>query len=112
MANAPRATSTVLSTATLPNVIVSNPAKARNIGRMPHDRRHTGVRKKTNGIPAIMISTYPRNQRELGSLTPNGASKSTRHAGHFGKKAKISEETEDDSTEVSAVGLADRATIP
>jgi hypothetical protein len=82
--------------------MTNSPAIARNIGRRPQDRRQTGVRKKTSGIPASMTKTYARNQRDPGSFMPRGANSKTRHAGHFGRNAKISDERDDDNTEVSA----------
>jgi hypothetical protein len=84
-----------LSMAIRPIVIIAKPPIARNRGRVPH-LRHAGVLKNASGIPASITIAYARNHRDPGTLMPSGASKITRQAGHFGMKAKTSDENEDD----------------
>ena len=92
---APIAIIAMLSTAIRPIVIIASPPNASNKGRVPHFRQ-AGVQKKTSGIPASIRIAYTRNACDPGTLIPSGASNSTRHAGHFGRHAKISEENDDD----------------
>lgn len=93
-----------------PNVAVAKPASASSSGLIPH-RRHAGVRKNAKGIAAIIAIAYARNQRDPGTFTPSGASNSTRHAGHLGISAKISDEHDDDSV-AETTGIAEeRGTI-
>jgi hypothetical protein len=46
-----------------------------------------------------------------GTLIPSGASRSTRHAGHFGRNAKITDESDDDKNEYAGATVAARGAI-
>lgn len=89
--------------------MIVSPASASSNGLYPH-RRQAGVRKKASGIPATIKARYARNHFVSGTLIPSGASSSTRHAGHFGRNAKIRDESDDDKMEYA--GSAVRGTIP
>lgn len=105
---APRIVRVRLSVSMRPIVMIARPVIARINGRYPQ-RRQAGVRKKASGIPATIKIAYARNHFEPGTLIPNGASSSTRHAGHLGRNAKIRDDSDDENSEYA--GAVVRGTI-
>lgn len=96
IASTPAETISTLSMAIRPIVIIASPPKARSRGPRPH-LRQAGVKSRAIGTAASIKTIHARNHREPGTLMPSGASRRTRHAGHFGITAKTIEEKEDDS---------------